>query len=281
MTVYAGKRVLLASMHKKEIAINQPFLELIGCEIIVTNDFNTDTFGTFSGEISRELSAYETLKRKAVVAAETLDFDYVISSEGAFGPHPNNPFINSDTEMLLFYDRTKNLFIADYEISTNTNHAELEISQDSVYTDNFFKWLNKVKFPSHGLIIKSESIIIEKGICDAVALENAIKAGFSKHTILKLETDMRAMMNPSRMNVIKALAYKLAKRVASSCIKCGTPGFGTIEKSGYLFCELCFQETRVPKYEDTKCLSCDYYERKEINTKIQFADPRYCDYCNP
>ena len=89
------------------------------------------------------------------------------------------------------------------------------------------------------------------------------------------------MMNPSRMNVIKALAYKLAKRVATVCIKCGTPGFGKIEKSGHLYCELCFQETKVPKFIDMKCLKCDHFEQKEINPEKQLADPTYCDYCNP
>lgn len=191
MNEYAGKKVLLASMHKKEIAINPSFAEFVGCEIVVADNFNTDKFGTFSGEVARDLSAYETLKKKAVIAAGLYDFDYVISSEGSFGLHPSNPFINADIEMLLFYDRAKDLFIVDYEISTDTNHAELEISQSSIYNDNYYKWLKQVKFPSHGLIIKAGSIIIEKGICDVLVLEKAIKNSFRKYNQLKLETDMR------------------------------------------------------------------------------------------
>lgn len=281
MSQYTGKKVLLASMHKKEVAISPPFAELVGCEIVVADGFNTDQFGTFSGEIARSLSAYETLKKKAVAAADLYNFDYVISSEGAFGPHPSSPFISSDIEMLLFYDRTEDLFIADYEVSTDTNHAELEISQDSIDTEKYSKWLKQVKFPSHGLIIKAESIIIEKGICDALVLDSVIKESLRKHNQLKLVTDMRAMMNPSRMSVIESLAHKLAKRVAAVCIKCGTPGFGKMEKSGHLCCELCFQETKVPKFINMQCLKCDYFEQKEIDPEKEFADPRYCDYCNP
>lgn len=281
MGEYSGKKVLLASMHKKEIAVKPPFSELVGCEIIVSEKLDTDQFGTFSGEISRDLSAYETLRKKAVFAAEIYDLDYVISSEGSFGPHPGYPFINADTEMLLFYDRVRNLFITDYEISTDTNHSELEIAANSIYTDEYFKWLEQIKFPSHGLIVKAGSIIIQKGICSTNALENAISEGFRQHRQLILETDMRAMMNPSRMNVINTLAYKLAKRVASTCVQCGTPGFPNNIKSGHLYCGLCFQETKVPKFIDMKCLKCDYLEQKEINPEKQFADPQYCDYCNP
>ena len=281
MNEYAGKKVLLASMHQKEIAINPPFAELVGCEIVVADNFNTDQFGTFSGEISRELSAYETLKKKAVAAAEAFDFDYVISSEGSFGPHPNNPFINSDIEMLLFYDRSRDLFIVDYEISSDTNHSELDLYQATIYTDNYSNWLKQAKFPSHALIVKAESTIIEKGIIEASVLEKALNEGFKKHNRLKLETDMRAMMNPSRMKVIGQLAHKLAKKVITNCIKCSTPGFGNREKAGNLYCELCFHKTEISKYIDTKCLKCDYFEREEINPELEFADPRYCDYCNP
>jgi hypothetical protein len=281
MSKYKGKKILLASMHQKEIAISPPFTELIDCEIIVPENFNTDQFGTFSGEINRDLPAYETLKKKALCAAEIYDFDYVISSEGSFGPHPSNPFVNADLEMLLLYDRTRELFIADYEISMDTNHAELEISKSSINTDNYSKWLKQVKFPSHALILKSGSTIIQKGICNISDLDNAINEGFKTNSRLKLETDMRAMVNPSRMSVIHGLAHKLAKRIITECIKCGTPGFGSIEKAGNLRCELCLQETNVPQFINTKCLKCDYFEQTEIKPGVKFTDPRYCDYCNP
>ncbi len=281
MSIYKNKKVLLATMHKKEIAVRPPFANIVGCEVVVAEDFNTDSFGTFSGEISRQETAYETLKNKALFAAEKYGFDYVISSEGSFGPHPSNPFVNADMEMLLFYDKTKDLFISDYEISVDTNHAEIFVTSESFNSSQYVKWLNQVKFPSHGLIVKNESMIIKKGISDLVDLNLVIEDSLKQYKTIKLETDMRAMMNPSRMNVIEQLSYKLAKRVAFECIKCSTPGFGNIIKSGNLFCELCFNETNVPKFLDKVCLKCDYLERQEIDPKINFANPRYCDYCNP
>ena len=182
---------------------------------------------------------------------------------------------------LLFYDRNRDLFITEYEISTDTNHSELEIFKSNINTDSYFKWLNQVQFPSHGLVIKSGSKIINKGICSIDELNHAIEDSFKKYTDLKLETDMRAMMNPSRMKVIANLASKLASKVATNCIKCDTPGFGNIEKSEYLRCEICHNKTRIPQFIDKKCLKCDYYERQEIDASRQYANPQYCDYCNP
>lgn len=281
MSIYKNKKVLLATMHKKEVAVRPPFAEIVGCDVVVAEGFNTDSFGTFSGEISRQETAYETLKNKALCAADKYGFDYVISSEGSFGPHPSNPFVNADMEMLLFYDKTKDLFIADYEISVDTNHAEFFVTNKNIDSNEYAAWLDQVKFPSHGLIVKNESAIIKKGISDPRELNLVMQESLKQYKKIKLETDMRAMMNPSRMNVIELLSYKLAKRVASECLKCSSPGFGNIVKSGNLFCELCFNETSVPKFVDKKCLKCDYFEREEINSKIKFADPRYCDYCNP
>lgn len=278
MSLYQNKKVLLASMHQKELAIQKPFEEIVGCKIEVVENFNTDQFGTFSGEIERVLTAYETLKKKAVVAAKQFNYDYVISSEGAFGPHPNYVFSNSDTEMLLFYDRINDLYISDFEISMETNLADYEI--DSLEQD-YGKFLDKVMFPSHSLIVKAGNNVIAKGVNNRDTLDAIIIENFAKYGKLKLETDMRAMNNPSRMKIINLLANKLAKRVVSHCKSCDTPGFGITSLSGYLLCELCGLPTKIKKYREHKCIRCDYLEKEVIDLSKQFADPKYCDYCNP
>lgn len=277
MSNYTNKKVLLASMHKKEQAIQEPFENIVGCKLIVASDFNTDLFGTFSGETKRLLSAFDTLKHKAVIAANTYNVDYIISSEGSFGPHPSYMFLNSDTEMLLFYDRTNELFIYEYEISTDTNLNEIEITAHTDYSD----FLTKTKFPSHALILKANNQVLAKGITQQDELEVLIKNNLTTFKYLKLETDMRAMYNPSRMKVINNLAYKLAQRVANNCIKCNTPGFGLLKTSGALICELCLSPTKIKKYNNYCCIKCDYTIQTLINPEVEFANPRYCDYCNP
>lgn len=278
---YSSKQILLASMHKKEKAISPAFEEILNCKIFVPDNFDTDQFGTFSGEIPRKLSAYQTLIKKAITASTVFNYDYVISSEGSFGPHPDNFIINSNVEMLLLYDRKLNLFISEYLISTNTNYSQFEVTKDNYNTDDYFKWLNRVAFPSHALIIKHYSDILYKGVFSFEELESFLISDLNKYGKLILESDMRAMMNPTRMEVIKELAYKLAKRIARSCKKCDSPGFGKIEHAGNLLCSWCNRESKIAKYRDYKCLKCDYFEREEIDPDKVFIDPRCCQYCNP
>jgi len=133
MSIYQDKQFLLASMHQKETAIRDPFQTIIGCKVDPIKNFDTDQFGTFSGEIERKLSALDTLKQKAIMAAKLYNHDYIISSEGSFGPHPTFFFTLADIEMMLFLDRNKDLFIIETEISTKTNFANFEITDNSNY----------------------------------------------------------------------------------------------------------------------------------------------------
>lgn len=102
-----------------------------------------------------------------------------------------------------------------------------------------------------------------------------------KSHLLRLETDMRAMYNPTRMSNIGQLAQTLARRILSKCPKCHAPGFGETSYDGYLPCQLCSQETKLYKYKVLKCICCDYLIRYEREDKIKFSDPMYCDFCNP
>ena len=104
---YKNERVLLASKHEKERVIHPIFLEKIGCEIY-TSDFDTDQFGTFTGEIPRAQNAYETCILKAKSAAIAADCFFSVASEGSFGPHPSIPFFASDHEIMVFVDLKNN-----------------------------------------------------------------------------------------------------------------------------------------------------------------------------
>lgn len=72
-------------------------------------EIDTDAFGTFSGEIERKDGVRETLRKKIRKTAELCrEATLFLASEGSFGPHPYIPFINSDMEALLFWDRESN-----------------------------------------------------------------------------------------------------------------------------------------------------------------------------
>ncbi|HAU1152332.1 TPA: hypothetical protein JBI12_10360 [Legionella pneumophila] len=277
---YQNQRVLLASKHQKEKAIQPPFEEKLGCTIHVPVDYDTDQFGTFTGEIPRKASAYETLIQKAKAAAQQFGYRYVISSEGSFGPHPQLYFCPADTELMAFVDLDNDLIIAEHELSTETNYGHIDISDQ----DDYEAFLDKAKFPSHGIIIRTldnENHFIEKGIRDRDYLKTAIKKAFEFSPRIRLETDMRAMMNPLRMNTINKLAVKLVHRIQQHCPQCHTPGFGKISAEGHLTCVSCGTPTELYHRKVLNCLKCEFKTYQTRDDGLEFADQRYCPYCNP
>ncbi|HHL3492934.1 TPA: DUF6671 family protein [Legionella pneumophila] len=277
---YQNQRVLLASKHQKEKAIQPPFEEKLGCTIHIPVDYDTDQFGTFTGEIPRKASAYETLIQKAKAAAQQFGYRYVISSEGSFGPHPQLYFCPADTELMAFIDLDNDLIIAEHELSTVTNYSHIDISDQ----DDYEAFLDKAKFPSHGIIIRtldSENHFIEKGIRDHDYLRTVIKKAFEFSPRIRLETDMRAMMNPLRMNTINKLAVKLVHRIQQHCPQCHTPGFGKISAEGHLTCVSCGTPTELYHRKVLNCLKCEFKTYQARDDGLEFADQRYCPYCNP
>lgn len=277
--MYQNKAVILATKHGKEKVIQPPFVSALGCHIYVSDQYDTDQFGTFTGEIPRELSPYETLIKKAKLAAEQFGYDYAIASEGSFGPHPYVYFVPGDTELMAFVDLKNDLIIAEFEISTATNYRHKDITIEDDYED----FIIQAKFPTHGLIIRalnSKKTYIEKGIRDYSQLEIAMKKAFQYTNVVRIETDMRAMMNPSRMEVISVLASKLVNRIQQKCLQCNTPGFGKIATEGNLSCAACHAPTKFYCWKVLSCLKCDYkiYQARDDGKK--FVEPQYCVYCN-
>lgn len=278
--MYKGQSVILATKHKKEEVIRPSFEAELGCYIHVPAQYDTDLFGTFSGEIPRKLSAYETLIQKAKEAAQKFDYRYAIASEGSFGPHPYLYFAPGDTELMAFIDLENNLIVAEIEISTETNYGYVDITVRDTYQD----FLEKAKFPSHALIVRAlggEKLYVEKGVRDSRKLKTAIDKAFQFSNTVRLETDMRAMMNPLRMQVIKRLAIKLAKRIQQHCPQCHTPGFGKIATDGNLACSSCGTPTELYQRKILSCLKCEYKVYRARDDGLQFADPQRCPYCNP
>lgn len=195
-------------------------------------------------------------------------------------PHPQLYFCPADTELMAFVDLDNDLIIAEHELSTETNYGHIDISDQ----DDYEAFLDKAKFPSHGIIIRaldSENHFIEKGIRDRDYLKTAIKKAFEFSPRIRLETDMRAMMNPLRMNTINKLAVKLVHRIQQHCPQCHTPGFGKISAEGHLTCVSCGTPTELYHRKVLNCLKCEFKTYQARDDGLEFADQRYCPYCNP
>ncbi|MDP3180770.1 MAG: hypothetical protein Q8M67_03055, partial [Bacteroidota bacterium] len=222
------RKLLIATKHEKEIVI-APLLEKeLGVQCVVAKDFDTEVLGTFTGEVERKDDPITSARNKCLMAMELNNADLAIASEGSFGMHPSLFFVRADDEILFFIDKKNKLEIIGRELSTETNFGGGEIKTEKELID----FAKHVKFPSHGLIIrkaKDDLTEIVKGITAWEDLKTTFNRFMAKYGTSYVETDMRAMYNPSRMKVIEKATEKLIAKIKSQCPICSTPGFGVIE----------------------------------------------------
>ncbi len=274
------KKIVLTTKHEKEHIIARPIKKVLGADLVVPEEIDTDQLGTFTGEIPRVGSMEEVVVQKAKLGIKATGIKQGLASEGSFGPHPQYFIIPSDYEMLAFVDEEQDFIHIEKLLSTKTNFAHCKVHADQDLRD----FLTQVKFPSHRLIVKPNQAIktamILKGINDYQALKEAIRLSIanSEDKTAHVETDMRAHQNPTRRQVIRQLTFKLLRRLQASCPECDLPGFGLIATEPGLPCELCGLATKLIKSEILGCVKCPYQTRQD---QKQFADRRYCDYCNP
>ena len=278
--MFQGRSLLIATKHKKEKAI-APILEsALGVTCFVNETFDTDTLGTFTGETERKLDPIATARQKCLMAMEASNCDLGVASEGSFGPHPHMFFTSADDEFLIFIDKKNNLEIIARELSTDTNFNGEEVSTEK----DLFDFADSVKFPSHGLILrksKDDNSDIIKGILDPSQLRESFTKLGDKSKTVYVETDMRALYNPSRMKVIEAAAQKLVIKINSLCPQCSKPGFGITEAKKGLLCRLCGTPTNSTLSYIYVCQHCQHIKEEMHPNKKTTEDPMYCDYCNP
>ncbi|UOE93855.1 DUF6671 family protein [Alkalihalobacillus sp. LMS39] len=283
MHPYMNKIAALSTMHGKEQAIAEPFNEVLHVSITVSKNLNTDLLGTFSGEVEREDTPIETLRKKARLGMKELGLSLGMASEGSFGPHPQLPLIAADHEMLVWIDDDLGIEIVEQEISIDTNFSATKVHSWQELTP----FIEKVKFPSHALIVRSNSYFDRNHIFKGLTTEEEIKEAIKKCTsasedgLAHIETDMRAHMNPTRMKVINGLAKKLASRLFQLCPKCSCPGWGKVDVVVGLPCELCGLKTKQISHIVYGCPRCEMKEVKMREDGVLRASSTYCDWCNP
>lgn len=278
--LFEGRQLLVATMHKKEKAIAPVLEEKLGVKCITPSGFNTDLFGTFSGESERKDDPLTTARKKCLRAMELSDADLGVASEGSFGPHPFLYFIPANDELLIFIDKKNNLEIVVREISTETNFAGSAVNNKN----ELFAFAEKVKFPSHGIILRPATNhfdAITKGITKEETLIAVYEKLMHQYGKVYAETDMRAYFNPSRMEVIKKTVNKLAEKICTVCPQCNTPGFGIADVKEGLPCNLCGSPTRSVLSHILTCSHCSYSAEKLYPHQKKTEDPMFCDYCNP
>jgi len=278
--MFQDRKVIIATKHQKENVI-APILEKeLGVRCFVDNTFDTDTLGTFTGEIERRHDPISTAREKCLQAMKINNCDLGIASEGSFGPHPTLIFVSADDEFLIFIDTINNIEVIVRELSTSTNFNGKQIRSQ----EELMIFAKGIGFPEHGLILrksKDENLDIHKGITDIEILVKSFEELSSKYNSVYAETDMRAMYNPTRMNVIREATIKLVQKIKSICPQCQMPGFGITDAKKGLECSLCGSPTNSILSYIYVCGHCQFTKEDMFPNKKTTEDPSYCDYCNP
>jgi hypothetical protein len=278
--MFKGRLLMIATKHEKEKIISPIFEKEIGVQCLVPENIDTDLLGTFTGEVERKYDPITTARHKCEMAMRQTNASLAIASEGSFGPHPSIFFVNANEEILVFIDKENDLEIIAKEISTSTNFNASLINN----LRELKSFANKVGFPSHGLILrpsKENVTVVFKGITSWIKLIEKFNYLVNNYGNAYIETDMRAMYNPTRRANIQIAANKLIEKIKTTCPECNTPGFGVTRIKEGLPCSFCKAETRSVKSHIYSCQKCKYEICKDFPYDKIEEDPMYCDQCNP
>lgn len=275
---YRGAKVVLPTLHSKGALAEEAFKEHLGMFVEELN-IDTDQFGTFSGDVERKLSPKESAIAKAKLGLAHSDYRYALASEGSIGADPAVPFINSDVECVVFIDSVNDLLVSHAYRSFDITAQTLEYTPG----EDLEKFLIKVDFPRHQLIVKSLDsgvTALAKGISSHSellrVLDQATKKQFKQ---IVIESDLRAHASPSRAENIRKAFSELAIRIKSLCPECDSPGWGITSSVRGLPCTDCGEESDVVRAFVYSCISCTItVEGDPIATSI---DPGRCSWCNP
>lgn len=281
---FVDRTAVIATMHKKEQVIS-PILEReLGVKAIVPSDFDSDKFGTFTREIKRLGTQIEAAKFKAEQALNITGETLAISSEGTFGPHPFVPYVSCNREIVLLLDKKHDIEIIGEEFSTETNHCHQVVKT----VEEAFEFAQRIGFPEHGLVVMFEEIPkdssqIIKGINSEEKLREAVSLLLKKSPNGKvhLETDMRALYNPTRMQNIAKATLNLVDKINSLCPNCDFPGFSITDRKSGLPCALCNMPTGLTLANIYQCQKCGFQKEILFPDGIKQVDPSQCMYCNP
>lgn len=277
---FTGRKLLIATKHRKEKVIAPILEEKLGVKCFVPDNLDTDRFGTFSGEIDREDDPLTTAQKKCKYAMKHYHMDLALASEGSFGSHPSLFFVPADDEILYLIDTKNNLELVARELSTDTNFRGAEIFDE----DQLKEFARIISFPSHAVIMrksKGSPVGIIKGINNWESLYQNFKNFKKEIDSVFIETDMRAMYNPTRMSVIEKATNKLVRIIQSECPACGIPGFWISDAIPGLPCMRCGKPTRSILSYLYKCQICQFSKEDKYPGNKKKEDPMFCDFCNP
>lgn len=262
------QEIALCTQHQKATWIG-PMLEQAGYTVVECNDFDTDTLGTFSGEIPRTLSPTEAALHKAKMAVKFSGLTIGMGSEGSFSAPPLPGMGSWNEEVLCWYNSSNGQVIY--------ASAEGPVSVSAKTFDSpegLANWLSA--HPHQRWIVKHHNQLIKGMTSEAVI---AYVTQHATRTQFDVQPDLRAMHCPERQDMLSLCAQALADKLQQSCPVCQAPGFVVSKREKGLPCELCHTPTNQAKAVIKQCSVCNHTEHSNVDT--QFASAQYCPLCNP
>lgn len=276
---YAGASFALLTKHGKERAIAPRFSEKLDAKIAVVDSFDTDTLGTFTRDVERSGNQLDAARKKAELAIEFTGCPFGLGSEGSFTPGSFG-LGSYNLEVITLVDRVRNIVITGANRTFGRHSAGIFETWDALA-----EFAEKARFPSHALVLRPDDKNhpqIRKGLNDLDALHAAYDECRlrSQSGAVFAESDLRAHLNPTRMENIGAACDDLIARMMCMCPSCKAPGFGIARLESGLPCSWCDEPTNDWKAEEFRCVACTHIESKP-RTDRQKADPGLCPQCNP
>ena len=288
---YAREVAVLATQHGKLSLIGPPLwstLALTTRSVAV----DTDLLGTFSGEVPRPSGPLDTAIRKARLGMEATGVRLGLASEGTVTDPWGLGVLPMDTELVVLVDDRHNLTVCGW--ATAPVVVVTVTVTPGAPIDNLLK---RAQVPPHHLVVSPAGLQATrataqgdtrwwagttKAVGDGPTLLAAIDraAAVSPEGRAQLTTDLRAHLCPSRQPVIAAAARDLARRLATPCPRCASPGWGIEGVEVGLECAWCTWPTDEVAAHRWSCPACDAIEVQAVSASVK-GDPGRCARCNP
>ncbi|MBL7939660.1 MAG: hypothetical protein JNL43_09895 [Flavobacteriales bacterium] len=280
---FIGRTLGVATIHGKERVIGPALADTLPIAgYVAIEDLDTDRFGAFSGEVKRTLDPLDACKAKAKHGAEVSGLDLVIASEGSFFPYPPAPFVPCDEEVLVLYDACDGSFFEHRHVSLQTVFG----GEECTGWDQVSAFADRMKFPEHGLIVRRRETwnagdTMKKGIRVEAELHEITTRLIQQNGSCWVETDMRAMMNPTRMEVIREAAERFSQELSTLCPACGACWFRITKAIPGLPCEQCGWPTASTRAYLRACHACGHTATGPRPDGRSTEEPQHCANCNP
>jgi hypothetical protein len=278
-TSYQNKEALIVTKHGKERVISPILSKYLGLEPTMSEGFDTDQFGTFSGSIQRKEGPKKTVRKKCLHALEYFSKPIGLATEGSFGYHPANPFIPAHEEWVVFMDLENGLEIYERHLTTST----VQFSKSFHAPADAIAFLKTIGLPDQRIFVHKEEKVDEQAKYPASLSEAIVEVVnmLLQQGVCWITSDLRAHANPSRMKVIEEVTEKLMKRLFTHCPKCSKPGYGIVDLKRGLPCAQCNVPSVGVIADIFECHGCGFSEEKNQSNYPKYQDPMYCLICNP